>query len=221
MRRVVVAVLVAVAQPVIAGPVQMQLKQGTTPSTGVETVAAVGNPVFERFKYVAAPAYEITEPVVAQIIFAHVDIPAGAKLLPIASGTKLKACYVLSAEAYIRKAYSGCLMDDDGDGTFDRVAGNEVQGGKKLPSPVPYHATDVALATSTQNFKQVVTYLGAANGTLHLSYREFMNDFARPAFTEEYTFPLGSSYPQPIAFKDVKLTVLGIDGAGIRYRVEP
>lgn len=214
-------VYAAIATLALSTPVQAQeLKEGMLPLAGVDSVATVGNTVIERFRYVMVPAYEISERVQAKIIFAKVDIPAGAKLVQIDSKAKLKACYVHNAEAIVAKVYWGCLMDDDGDGRFDRVAGNEVQGGKKLPVPVSYKTSELILPTSTQNFKQTVTFLGAANDTLRLSYREFMNDMARPAFTEEYTFPLAQTYPQPIAFKDVKLTVTGVDGGGLRYRVE-
>ena len=199
---------------------QSILREGSTPSPATEAVASVGSTVFEKFRYAVLPAFEIADRVTARIIFAEVDIPAGAKLVQINSKTKLKACYVLSIEEVVSQYYRGCLMDDDGDGTFDRVAGNEVQGGKKM-APVRYVPSEIILPTATQNFRQVVTYLGAANNTLRLSYREFMNDMARPAFTEEYTFPLAATFPQPIAFKDVKLTVTGVDGAGLHYRVEP
>ena len=90
-----------------------------------------------------------------------------------------------------------------------------------MPAPVPYTETEITLSTSTENFKQVVTYLGTSDHTLRLSYREFMNDMARPAFTEDYTFPLAPTFPQPVAFKDVRLTITAVDGAGLHYRVEP
>lgn len=107
-------------------------------------------------------------------------------------------------------------MDDDGDGKFDRVAGNEVQGGKRLDHPIAYMKSEY-IDTAPGSLKQVVIYLGSTKDTLRLSYREFVDDMARPAFTEEYSFPLDSKFPQPIGFKDVKMIVSGIDAAGLHY----
>jgi hypothetical protein len=93
-----------------------------------------------------------------------------------------------------------------------------VQGGKKLPHPFAYKASEFIQPTSG-SLKQVVIFLGSTKDSLRLSYREFVNDMARPAFTEEYTFPLSSTFPQPISFKGVKMTIAGIDGEGLHYTV--
>jgi hypothetical protein len=196
-----------------------EMRDLTTPEKGLESVATVGSNVYVHQKYRAAKSYAISESVQAKIIFARVDLPAGTQLMQIESKTKLKACAASTMEAFAAKLYLGCMMDDDGDGAFDRVAGNEVQGGKKLPHPVRYTESEY-VDTAPGSLKQVLIYLGSTKDTLRLSYREFVNDMARPAFTEEYTFPLSSTYPQPVAFKDVKLSVTKIDEAGLHYKLE-
>lgn len=196
-----------------------ELRDSVTPSVGLDATATVGSTVYQRDHYRVLPAYTLTEPVVAKIIFARVDLPAETRLLPIESKTKLKACAVGSIEQYRAKIYQGCLMDDDGDGKFDRVAGNEIQSGKKLDHPIAYKQSEY-VEPSPESVKQVVIFLGSTKDTLRLSYREFVNDMARPAFTEEYTFPLSPSFPQPVAFKDVKMEVTGIDGGGLHYRIK-
>lgn len=196
--------------------VSQEMRDTVTPAVGAPATATVGSTVYQRDHYRVLPAYTIAEPVVAKIVLARVNLPADTRLLRIESKTKLKACAVASIEDYRNKLYQGCLMDDDGNGTFDRVAGNEIQGGRKLDHPVAYKNSEF-IEPSPDSVKQVVIFLGSTKDTLRLSYREFVNDMARPAFTEEYTFPLSATYPQPVAFKDVKLTVTGIDGAGLHY----
>jgi hypothetical protein len=56
---------------------------------------------------------------------------------------------------------------------------------------------------------------------LRLSYREFSNNMARPAFTEELTIPISKTYPQDVAVKLVKLRIHSIDGLGMRYEILP
>jgi hypothetical protein len=55
---------------------------------------------------------------------------------------------------------------------------------------------------------------------LRLSYREFSNDLARPAFTEELSFPVSDAFPQTIVWRNTKITLLGLDNEGLRYRIE-
>ena len=196
-----------------------EMRDAVTPIVGTLSTATVGSTVYQRDHYRVLPAYTIAEPVVAKIIFARVNLPPETRLLQIESKTKLKACAAASIADFRNKLYQGCLMDDDGDGKFDRVAGNEVQGGKKLDHPIAYKQSEY-IEPSSDSVKQVVIFLGSTKDTLRLSYREFVNDMARPAFTEEYTFPLAATFPQPVAFKDVKLTVTGIDGGGLHYKVD-
>ena len=202
-----------------AAPLAAQeIRNSVVPAIGVEAVASVGDTVYEKSHLSVLPAYTINEFFSGKNVFATVTISPGDKFIRIPSKSSLKACRSPSIEAFSRKIYDACLYDDDGDGAFDRYGGNEVQGGKKLPHPIPYKKSEFIQAT-TDSVKQVVIYLGSTKDSMRLSYREFVNDMARPAFTEEYTFPLAATYPQLIAFKGVKMSVTQIDGEGLHYKI--
>lgn len=208
-----------IGMTLIASPVAAQMmRDSITPTIGSPAVASVGDSVYEKSHLSILPAYTVDEAFTGKNMLANVSIAAGDKFIQIQSKAKLKACRSPSIDAFIAKVYDACLFDDDADGRFDRFGGNEVQGGKKLPHPIPYKTSEFIQPT-TGSLKQVVIYLGSTKDTLRLSYREFVNDMARPAFTEEYTFPLAASFPQPVAFKGVKLNVSGIDGEGLHYSV--
>ena len=68
------------------------------------------------------------------------------------------------------------------------------------------------------NFRKLIIYSGVGDGTIKFSYREFTNDMARPAFTEELTLPLGKSFPQDVAIKDQVFTLISLDGMGLTYQ---
>jgi hypothetical protein len=185
-------------------------KTGQTPALGVETTATVGSPAIEKFRYDSVRIGVARTDIVRRTITGDIRINAGDPLYPVSSRAKFKAC-----------STSGpCALDDDGDGTFDRIALDDMVAALKLKEPVPYEIKDAVAPSSTGNFKQVIIYLGTSSDTLRLSYREFLNDMARPAFTEELTFPLSKIYPQKIALKDSVITILAIDGLGMHYRVE-
>jgi hypothetical protein len=72
-----------------------------------------------------------------------------------------------------------------------------------------------------KTFRQALIFAGLDGKTLRLSYREFTDDMARPAFTQDLTFTMSGKYPETISFRDSAITVLGIDNSGMRYRIEP
>lgn len=196
------------------------IHDSTSPTVGVETTSAVGETVYEKSHYTSMPAYEALRPFQGKNIFAYVVINAGDVFMPVKSSSALKACRSPSIDMFRQGLYNACLYDDDLNGVFDRFGGNEVQGGKKiLPNGIPYKNAEFVEPTPDA-LKQVVIFLGSTRDSVRLSYREFVNDMARPAFTEEYTFPISGAYPQVIAFKGVRMTLSGIDGEGMHYRID-
>ncbi|WP_379547195.1 hypothetical protein ACFCW2_13675 [Qipengyuania sp. DSG2-2] len=137
-------------------------------------------------------------------------VEAGTPLFPVSTRTEHKACV----------PDGPCGLDDDGDGTFDRMSADQVKSALKLKVPVPYRKVRITV-DSPENLRKIVIYTGATSDTLRLSYREFINDLARPAFTEELVIPIGATYPQDVAVKNVKLRVHAIDGLGLRYEILP
>jgi hypothetical protein len=195
---------------VVGAPVLAETKVGMEPPVGVERTATIGSPVVEKFRFDAVKVGMADGDVVKGTLTGNITIRAGEPLYQVQSKARYKAC-----------SQSGpCALDDDGDGTFDRIALDDTVAALRLKAPVRYQIKDAVAPSSSGNFKQVVSYLGVSGDTLRFSYREFLNDMARPAFTEELTFPITKTYPQGVAFKDVKMTILGIDGMGLRYRLE-
>ena len=72
---------------------------------------------------------------------------------------------------------------------------------------------------ASSGFVRVLTYQGASSGSLKLGYKEFQNDLARAAFTEELLIPLTPVFPQKVAAKGVVFNVIEISGMGMKYEV--
>jgi hypothetical protein len=196
-----------------------------TPSVGIEAVVTVGSPLLERFDGPeAATAKAIT---IEQDI--HVSLGMQGKInirrnsaFIVEQEKPLKVCTV-AQDAYSDGISGGpaCLYDTDMDGKFDRTDANVVFTGRRLKEPVPIAIVEVPQSSGGSNFRQTLTYLGTAASVLRVSYREFSGDMARPAFTEELTFPLQKSFPQTIRWRETRITLLGVTEDGLRYRIEP
>jgi hypothetical protein len=113
-----------------------------------------------------------------------------------------------------------CLIDNDSDGNFEAVLFKAGGPPDKLKEPAAY-TVEVAAGSSKAgpSFRSVLIYLGSDGSAMSLSYREFTNDMARPAFTEELKVPLNKTYPQELRVKGVHFRILKLDGMGLQYVV--
>lgn len=217
MRYAIAALVIFPAMPAIA-----QVQNEETPAMGETVTAAVGGTVWEQYQYAGKPGIIIEGSVQAQWGSAEfVDLPAGSALVVLRE-KKMKACRKLTQLPNIGTSFwSDCLFDTDGDGKFDRVSYNSNGFSKPIETPIPYHRGVIPMDGDggSPTFRKVILYLGADGSSLKLSYREFSNDMARPAFTEDFSIPLGKTFPQNIAVKDKVITVLGLDGMGLKYQL--
>lgn len=141
---------------------------------------------------------------------------APGSMYRVSSSKPFKACDIVAS----RGAFPNCAIDDDGDGKFDRALVNSAGSGKPLAAPVAYTLADVIMPPSKPGFSRTLIYQGYSDSVLRISYREFSNDYARPAFTEELQLPLSKSFPQQFAVKGLVITVVSLDGMGLIYRID-
>jgi hypothetical protein len=76
---------------------------------------------------------------------------------------------------------------------------------------------DHCLKTNSKEFRREILYSGGGKGSVQLQYREYMNDFARPAFSQELSYDL--SQGTEIGFKGARIRILKISNVGLRYVV--
>lgn len=67
------------------------------------------------------------------------------------------------------------------------------------------------------SFQQTLIYSGRVGDKINVSYREFSNSMARPAFNNDVEYDLSSS--KIIGYKGAQLEILSADNTGVTYRV--
>lgn len=67
------------------------------------------------------------------------------------------------------------------------------------------------------SFQQTLLYSGRVGNKLKISYREFSNNSARPAFNNDVEYDFGTS--KTIAYKGAMLEVISADNTSITYKV--
>jgi hypothetical protein len=72
-------------------------------------------------------------------------------------------------------------------------------------------------AVGKESFQQTLLYSGRVGNKVNISYREYSNDMARPAFNNDAEYDLSSS--NIIGYRGASIEVLSADNSSITYRV--
>lgn len=196
----------AVIQKAGDGPGIGELTRSSLPAPGQIRTVSIGNAIHEYNEYIPTDmAMPLTR--IHGGVLGLVTIEAHTPMYSVPTNERFKAC-----------GAGGCAIDDDGDGTFDRVAVEQGVRAVRLHEPVRYERRVVPL-DAPNNLRQMILYQGTDGTTLRLSYREFRGDFARPAFTEDLLVPITRNFPQDVVVKDIRFRIHGVDGTGLRYEV--
>jgi hypothetical protein len=82
--------------------------------------------------------------------------------------------------------------------------------------PVTYTSKEIVRFTS-ESFRRELIYSGVSQNTVTVVYREFKDNLARPAFTQELKYDLGQS--RVIGYKGARFEVLDAGNTAITYKV--
>lgn len=209
---------IALAQPVVSDPYGLAVPEifSLDLSIGKEVTVSAGDAAVSTRRYRPAQGAILdgpaTPPANSGLMFA---MPTGTMVYSVKTKRAFKGC---SVELY-GQSWPPCLIDDDGDGTFDRIAMNDMAGAKPLVAKVPYTRRMVEVPPASQGFKRTVLYQGSSPDGLKFSYREFSNDWARPAFEEQLSIPV-TSFPQQFAVKGLVFTAQKVGPMGITLRLD-
>lgn len=79
------------------------------------------------------------------------------------------------------------------------------------------YETKAIVSKHATSFQQTLIYSGRVGDKVHISYREFSDNMARPAFNNEVVYDLAVSHV--IGYKGAQIDVIKADNNGITYKV--
>lgn len=82
--------------------------------------------------------------------------------------------------------------------------------------PVSYVTKDIVRFTS-ESFRRELVYSGVSQNTVTLVYREFKDNLARPAFTQELKYDLAQSHV--VGYKGARFEIVSAGNTKITYKV--
>jgi hypothetical protein len=91
-------------------------------------------------------------------------------------------------------------------------------GGELLSENIPKINVNIidTQQFSESSFKRELVYSGKSGNTITILYREYMNDMARPAFSQELKYDLSDS--KTIGYKNAKFEVVDADNMSIHFK---
>ena len=218
--------LLAACASVSSVPSGPRLVSGERPAVGEQTIARVGDDIYSTFNYyeIDVPAASVlSAPVKRSFVLQTIDAPVGAALEINKDGEHCTVEKVL-IDPLVGPHESVCFRDTNGDGKFDQVGATPglIRFWKDLDVPVGF---EQRAARSTQiseidagGFKRELIFQGVDGATLRVQYREYIDNMARPAFSQDLTYPISKGKAE-IVFKSLTISVQVIEPTQIHYSV--
>ena len=130
-------------------------------------------------------------------------------------------CVDWGANSIVAGASHVCLVDKDVDGVFESAMFKVRLKYFPLTQPVRYEILPAESTTKIEvpEFKYVVLYQGVSKGSMKVSFREFIKDMARPAFTQDISYDLEADGTTVIAFKGLRIKVEKATSSSVTYSV--
>lgn len=200
---------------------------GSVPEIGKVGQAATGDSLYAEYKLTSTRTISVTllDSASAIMDLGHkLVLPVGqsGRLGKTSNGGYPAMCFTHITQPGVGGPAHACVVDKDSDGKFDNTMFMNRDRFFPLVSPVKYKTEKSIPEVRKDNsdFRREILYQGVSKGTIKLSFREYMNDMARPAFTQEILYDLDQDGTVMVVFKGMRLKVLKATGTSIQYIVE-
>jgi hypothetical protein len=220
------------AQQLGIQPVVPAVEEFRLPAVGATATAAVGASMVSVAKVNVAQVIELPEALSVVRPYAH--DPAYTYHFTIPAGTyKLAATDVVGAQyftfgpqlvswvtggklSHSERAVADFKLTREGAPHFAWA----IQGSGELFTvslSAPRFNRSTRQEPTAGGFRRELVYSGVSQGTVGILYREFIDDMARPAFSQDLRYDLAQG--NLIGYQGARFEVLKADNTGITYRV--
>lgn len=216
-----VGILSACTAIKVIEPTKMTESIGTEPLLDVLTNAQVGQTIFSQYQLWKQSSYSLQTAFSSVIGGAEVVVTPEDNLVKAKADGKSVFC---TEKPTMRNLVgvpikTACFVDADNEGMFSKlmVPADAVWWSQTLSEPVRYARVERSIRRpDTLRFELI--YLGSSGRVIRLAYREYLNDLARPAFSQEVSYDI-ESFPMKIGFRRAQFEIFGVTGSSLTYKV--
>jgi hypothetical protein len=201
----------------------------TMPPLNSESEAEIGQSMVQAARKAVTPAITLTEGIFHPkgstwvVRSADMEVTIQPSLLRLI-GTDQDGSYYQAApkEAAISflvsvGGYAGVYVPNNKSAIMQVYWNRNDNEGYKYPHPGIKYETTTVEEWGTDSFKRELVYQGVSQNTVSIRYREFNDDMARPAFTEDLKYDL--SQGDVIGYKGARFQIIKANNLSIRYKV--
>jgi hypothetical protein len=214
----------------IPGPDEVREKSAareSKPKIGETSTVGTGDNLYSEFNVKLTQPYSV---ILADDAFGEMDLGHKFKAVRGTRGPLAKtfgngykaACWANITTGPLTGPAHGCLVDSKNTGSFDSSMFINRDKLFPLSQTVKYQVVKdpLEVTKSDADFKREILYQGVSKGTIKLSFREYINDMARPAFTQDILYDLDKDGTAVVVFKGLRIKVLEATGASLKYVVQ-
>lgn len=185
-------------------------EKGSNPELNNTKKTTVGSTIYREFDYKVTPAIELEKDLISsQFYFA-----ANSKLMALKENNK-------TIYTSMNSNLGDYVSDFNNDGKIDHIKAREdiLKDWTPLKNPVPYKESESVKTENSEGFEVELLYQGKMQNSITILYREYKDDFARPAYTQKVEYELNKEGSTEIVFKGAKIKVLGASSNELTYEV--
>lgn len=187
--------------------IDSSLKKGSNikkiPDINVKTTAEVGDNMYQKVKFYLSQKYEV------KLIDTSVRELYSKMDIVLKKDNK-------QHNAICETSNKTCLIDTLNNSYFN-ILYNFKKGEVDI-TPIKY-TLNQQIIPEEDTFKYTVLYQGKIGNNIKISFREFVENMSRPAFTQDIDYELNKNGSTIIGFKGLRIEVLEATNLNITYKV--
>ena len=185
-------------------------EKGSNPELNDTTKTTVGSTIYREFDYKVTPAIKLEK----DLNSSQFNFSANSKLMALQENDK-------TIYTSMNRNLGDYVSDFDVDGKIDHIKAREdiLKDWTPLENPVPYKKAESVKTENSEGFEIELLYQGMKQNSITILYREYKDDFARPAYTQKVEYELNKEDTTEIVFKGAKIKVLGASSNDLTYEV--
>jgi hypothetical protein len=202
----------------------LAIRRGFAPPLGRRQTAFVGQVMYQEFEYHVQLAAKTAEPVLVSLDGPTVRVPAHAVIPGVWTGGEAQFCTEFHAyhDRHEQAIDIACFLDTHLRGVFEWARAPRIHGSQwhRVPA-VAYELQDLqAHAHPVEGgFETALVYHGMANNVLHVAYSESVDHRLLPGFPQPMQYPLQTTAPTFIRFKNIAFEIFSADNKSVEYRI--
>jgi len=189
------------------------------PEINVVTTAEIGSSMFEKVKQYNYDTYNVhvDDKIAIQThatgLLTTSEQDLGVLRIDPKNGWK-GACIKSDATGY-----TSCLVDSNNDSRFDKAGAIINSLYSNISNPIIYTLIRTKPTFKEDSFKYSAYYQGKKGNLIKISFREYLDNIARPAFTQDIDYELDNNGKAIVGFKGLRMEIIKATNLDIKYKV--